>query len=81
MMASDRDYYPEGTDLSYFDKDSTDIQVKCPACNEQGNQLVHIDGYSRHLEGECEECGHTWEDEWTEEPDYDFDDRWYKDWD
>lgn len=71
-MASDRDFYPDGTDMSYFDQDSTDMVTECPSCKETGNQLVFIDGDRRHLQGECEECGHTWEKSWHEEPDIDY---------
>lgn len=62
--------YPDGTDLSYFDWDHEEVDIKCPNCDKWGTQTACVSGrYNRSfqlVEAECYECGHTWEDEWDE---------------
>lgn len=79
MMASDKAFYPDGTNMSYFDVYDKEVTLKCPSCNEDGVQNVVVDGDHCTLNAECDHCSFTWEEEWWEEPDYDMSDIDYYD--
>lgn len=72
MMASDKSFYPEGTDMSYFEDNDKEVMLVCPQCGELGVQIVFAEADRRSLDGECEWCEYKWREEWYEIPDIDY---------
>lgn len=68
MMASDINFYPQGTDMSYFDIDDYDEDVVCPNCGVIGVQTATARGLWITMSAVCEECGFEWEDKVYKEP-------------
>lgn len=66
-----RDYYPEGTDLSYFDGGDREQDETCPNCGVVSTQYVTFTEKYRNkycdMDAVCEECDHEWHKEWVEE--------------
>lgn len=65
-----RDYFPEGSDLSFLDDDGHEEDLKCPKCGRVSTQEVSVIKHRHSTEYEadavCDDCGNEWHESWED---------------